>query len=299
MKVAENWIVRAPLPDEYGRLSRHFPVTRGHASWVIVAEAPYRIVGGAALQEMALNAKAGEPLKRGLRLECDIRPAWLNHAAGAALVDEALRDERAARGDFIEMRVTSEALRRLAEQKGFTKVSGQEVWRIPVGAMLALLESRGGRMLERMPVSVRALGLANVERVKKICAAASLLTPERVSPNRTGVVTGFDPGLSFFAGPADDPSAVLLAREYLGSAYLEALANNSQLAEVPATTVIALLRAFFRAVAELGLEHVTCAVRAGTNQGMMRLAQRCGATVIESMTTLRLEVGKPGNRTTG
>ncbi len=101
---------------------------------------------------------------------------------------------------------------------------------------------------------------------------------------------GFDSGLSFFTGEAGDPSAVLLAREYLGSAYLEALANHAQADDVPPTTVIALLRAFFRAVADLGLENVTCAVRSGTNLGMMRLARRCGAVLIESMTTLRLDM---------
>ena len=124
--------------------------------------------------------------------------------------------------------------------------------------------------------------------MKRICADARLLTAERVLPVGPGVQGGFTPSLSFFIGEADDPVAVLLGREQAGIAYLEVLARSSKTTKASASGVIALLRAFFRAVHDLKLDEVTCAVRPGENPGLVRLARRSEAERLEAVAVLRM-----------
>ncbi|MDB6173544.1 MAG: hypothetical protein JWL59_2855 [Chthoniobacteraceae bacterium] len=286
-ELSVNWMVRPPWPDETYRLAHHFTVQfaeeRGNWHRVIEAADPQRIVGFAALQELNRPAE--------LRLLWEIRLEWQAHAATEALLDLALKQARDMGARTVVTNAVPEAtLAQLAVQRGFKEISRQEVWSIPVAPTLSLLEERGGPLLARSPVVVSPLVQSNLEQVRKICANAHLLTPESVRPRTPGIPAGFDPGLSFCAGDLANPGIVLLAREHFGKAYLEVIARNPEAVDFPHTGVIALMRAFYRAVAELGLEEVTCAITSGNNFGLVPLTRRAGARCTEAVASFRIDL---------
>ncbi len=277
------WTVRPPWPDEAVRLGKHFNVwtplasARALGRWVIEAGEPERIVGVAILTETSPAPKPGAPTVPELRLAWEVRAAWQDRPAAEALLDAALTAARQSTVPRLVMTVVPDkALAALALRKGFEELSREEVWEVPVGAALVNLEDRGSQIIALTPLPISPIGQANLERVKKICAATTLLTPERVVPCRPGVAGGFDPGLSFFAGDPDQPAAVLLGREQLGKAYLEVLARNPDVKDLPLAGVLGLLRAFFRAAAALGMDQVSCAVRPDSLPGLVPVARRSG-----------------------
>ncbi len=293
----EEWQVRTPWPDETVRLERHFKVATGTAperrAWhqVIAASSPARIVGLAVLRETDSPAKADAPTHPELHLAWDVRPAWREHPAAAALLEAALTQARLSRARQVTTTLPAdEALARLALQKGFAELSRQEVWGIPVAAALAQLEGRGGKVLAHLPVEVFSLDQAPLDQVRKICSTTNLLAPDQVRPSSPGVAGGFDPELSFGAGHPAKPDAILLGREQFGTAYLEILARNPEAMDLHFTGMLALLRAFFRAASALGLEQATCAVRSGNNVGLVPFARRAGGQRQESVAMLKLDL---------
>jgi hypothetical protein len=293
----EKWQVRTPWPDEMVRLARHFKIDprvdlkRCSWLWVIEVTAPERIVGLAVLHERHPLGESTATTNPEVHLTWDVRSAWQEHTASETLLDTALKQAGLSTAQRVITTLPADGiLSKLAMQRGFTEHSRQEVWRIPVAAALAHLNDRGSKVLAHIPVDVSPIHRTPLDQIRKICSETKLLLPHQVRPSAPGVSGGFDPQLSFSAGDPANPDAILLGREQSGTAYLEVLARNQETPNMHFTGVIALLRAFFQATAALGLDEATCAVRSGSNFGLVPLARRAGGQRQESAALFQLDL---------
>lgn len=278
-----SWTVRAVRAVELCRLPAALqailarPETRRRWLRVLVAGPFARVVGAALLTERA-NAAA--------RLDFAFAPGWgTENESVAALLRDALAFADSLR---LPVRESQAALAGPAtawlEARGFHVARSHEVWRAPFEGFE---EKRGAgirRTRARRPVTLAPLAPAALPGARSLCARHRLLSPDRVAladqmPN------GFDPRLSFIAGPAEAPVAVLLARLVGGQPYLEVLARETSAPQGPAA-VGALLLAFARSARALGARDLVCAIDTELAADARRLLGRAGGERIDGFKLL-------------
>jgi hypothetical protein len=280
---AERASVRSPWRDEFARIDRAFLLpkapsgTRRSWLWVMVAGEFERLVGVACLHEIAMpaSATAAAGIEGGLDLA--VRRNWQRDLGVRQLVNRALA--QAQESGLRRVSVVTDPATALIESltaAGFVEADRQEIRTIWVAALRGFFAGPRGQALTRQPVDVAPLAEASLDAVRRICSHYELLSPDRVHALGAVGRDGFDPRLSFFTGHPERPTAILLAREANGLAYLEVLARAPLVAEAPIPSALALLQAFVNAVHALGLMEINCAIQPAKNPGLASLIRRHG-----------------------
>jgi hypothetical protein len=277
------WSVRPARAAELSRLPSALqailarPETRRRWLRVLVAGPFARVVGATLLTEQT-TATA--------RLDFAFAPGWGTETESvAALLRDAL--------DFADslglpVRETQASFAGPAtawlEARGFHAARSHEVWRAPCAAFVDQRGPAIRRASARRPVAVFPLAPAALAGARALCIRHQLLSPDRVHLADQSQ-TGFDPRLSFFAGPAESPVAVLLARLVGGQPYLEVVARDAS-APRSAEAVGALLLSFAQSARALGAGAVVCALDAARAVEARRLLGRAGGERIDGFTIL-------------
>ncbi|QYM80093.1 hypothetical protein K0B96_05615 [Horticoccus luteus] len=282
--------MRLPWPDEIGRLPAALrepmnrPGARRHWMWILVAGEFERIVGAITLAE---RDPAGTASRPDGRLDLALLTAWCQSAPPAeALLGAAVAHAATLGIEAIEMQTTLDtpAARWLAAQ-GFVQCKTHEVWRVPFSSNFERRHAAIERALIRRPIDVRPLDETALPAVRAICAAHGLLTPDRVVLAR-GDQDGFDPELSFVAGPLSAPTAIVLVRSNGSLAYLEVLARAPGGA-AHGPEVGALLHVFFRTAMRREIMETTCVLDAAQAPDTARLLARADAERLERFALFR------------
>jgi hypothetical protein len=224
---------------------------------------------------MPASATAAAGIEGGLDLA--VRRNWQRDLGVRQLVNRALA--QAQESGLRRVSVVTDPATALIESltaAGFVEADRQEIRTIWVAALRGFFAGPRGQALTRQPVDVAPLAEASLDAVRRICSHYELLSPDRVHALGAVGRDGFDPRLSFFTGHPERPTAILLAREANGLAYLEVLARAPLVAEAPIPSALALLQAFVNAVHALGLMEINCAIQPAKNPGLASLIRRHG-----------------------
>lgn len=276
----DTWVVRPPWPDEEVRLKKYFNVDVSAGAcgqvWkgIIHARKPERIVGVAALRETKFHNFPAINFNEGLLLEWEIRDGWLDKPAAESLLRLAM-DQIKHKGEIpLVTCATSTGMKELAQRLGFEKVMRREIGVMSSRRQFAVFQNRFGERLKAHPIQVWPINKASTVQLRAICERHSLLSPRFVQPVPPGGHTGFDSELSFLVGCPENPAIILLAREHLGEVYLEILARNPDVPDVPRLGIIALLMRFWETVGWKGLDKTFYQITAGMKAGLGPIIHR-------------------------
>ena len=285
-----RWTVRPPWPDEFERLPGQIQEAlrragvRRHWIWVLVAGEIERIVGTITLAERDPSGPTGTPDGR---IDYTIARAWRFETEPIqALLEAALAQAEALDLTPIEAQTDTDTPATVSLiARGFAVTRRTEVWRVPLVENFVRRHAAVERALARHPVNVHPLDEKAITAVRRICAAHGLLAGHRVflsdAPGE-----GLDTELSFIAGSAEAPEAILLTRRLGGAPYVEVLARNPD-RPGRGPEVGALLHAFFSTAQKLGARDALCVIDPDHNPDSLRLIARNRAECIERISVLR------------